>query len=186
MKKLNKTLIAAALFSLSSAVSAVPILGSIGFTGTYEAEDATSAVVTDLNLATHIDVTSAAVTGTATGDFGLEGINSLSAVTYSDFTFAPAGPVNTLWTVGSFTFNLTNMSLDFQNANAVLLSGIGVISSTTAGLDDTHGEWIFTANASSSSFTFSSSSSAPEPAIALLLGTGLIGFGVARKMRKAA
>jgi hypothetical protein len=108
---------------------------------------------------------------------------------YSDFTFNPAGPVAGIWSVTgdttTFTFDLNVMNVDFQASNLLALSGTGLITSDNAGLDDSFGKWTFTANQTGSNFTWSSSA-APEPGIALLLGAGLIGFSVARKLRKSA
>lgn len=177
MNKLTKLLAATALTAFAGIASAVPITGSIGFNGAYLLVGGTT-----LATATGIDITSAHTSGVVTGDFA--GIADGTVTNYADFTFDPAGPVASIWSVAGFTFDLNEMNVDFQNASLLALSGSGLISSTDAGLDSTNGKWTFTANATGQNLTWSSSA-APEPAMVLLLATGLIGFGVARKMRKA-
>lgn len=186
MKKLNKMLLAIGLLAMTGGASATQILGSIGFTGAYEINDSGSNVVNSFLIGDRIDILGATVTGVVSGDFAAEGIVSGQAATYSDFIYAPTGPVTGLWSVGSFTFDLTNMVQDYISSSILVLSGTGWINSTTPGLDQTFGIWTFSANSAGSNFTWSSSSAAPEPGIALLLGVGLIGFGVVRKLRKAA
>ena len=95
------------------------------------------------------------------------------------------GAVPSIWSVGSFTFDLNTMVVELQNSSLLALSGTGLISSSNPGLDAANGKWTFTANATGSNLTWSSSS-APEPAMVLLLAAGLIGFGFARKTRKSA
>ena len=177
MNKFTKILAALALSAVSGIASAVPITGSIGFNGAYNLTGGST-----LATATGIDITSAHTSGVVTGSFA--GIADGTVASYSDFTFNPAGPVPAIWSVAGFTFDLNQMSVDFQSASLLALSGSGTISSTDENLDDSNGKWTFTANATGQNLTWSSSA-APEPAMALLLATGLIGFGFARKMRKA-
>jgi len=179
MNNTRKFLIALALSAVASVANAAPITGSIGFGGAYTHNG------TNLSDATSITITDATVAGIVTGSFADEGIADGTPASYADFTFAPAGAVANIWTVGSFSFSLNDMTIDFQSANLLGLSGTGMFSSTTLGLDDAFGQWTFTANENGSNLTWSSSA-APEPAVTLLLATGLIGFGFARKMRKTA
>ncbi|MDT8281573.1 MAG: PEP-CTERM sorting domain-containing protein [Gammaproteobacteria bacterium] len=179
MNNTRKFLIALALSAVAGIANAVPITGSIGFNGAYT-HDGSS-----LLDATTITITTAEVAGIVTGSFAAEGIVAGDATTYSNFIFDPIStPINNIWTVGSFSFTLNDMSVDFQSATLLALSGTGMFSSTDAGLDDSFGQWTFTANQNGANLTWSSSA-APEPAMVLLLATGLIGFGFARKMRKA-
>ena len=179
----KQILLAASLSVLSGIASAVPIItGSVGFAGAYS-HDGT----TDLSDATAFSsFTGVLAIGTIDGTFATEGVTTGTAAAYSDFSFNPTSvPVIGLWSVLGFSFDLTSMSLDGQDTDSVELSGVGIIKHV--GYDDTRGTWTFTANNQGSNFSFSSSAtSAPEPALALLLGTGLIGFGVARKLRKKA
>ncbi|MDH5387396.1 MAG: PEP-CTERM sorting domain-containing protein [Gammaproteobacteria bacterium] len=196
MKKFNQILLGVGFFAIAGVASATQIQGSIGFVGSY---DIHNGVIDDTSVATHdatlvdsfilgdrVDIIDAQVGGMVTGDFAAEGIVSGQAATYSDFIFDPVGSVSGLWSVGSFTFDLVSMVEYLRTDAFLVLGGSGWISSTTAGLDQTFGLWSFSANTTGSNFTWSASSAAPEPGIALLLGVGLIGFGVSRKLRKAA
>lgn len=190
MKTFNKTLLAAGIFAIAGVANAIPITGSIGFNGAY-----TTDTTLDLAHASTIFVTNASVSGPITGSFAAEGISAGATASYSDFTFNPIStPVNNLWSVGSFSFELTQMGTPSYKAQfgteSLSFAGMGIISSTATDFsyDPTPGNWVFTANTAGDSFTWSSSSSVtksvPEPTAALLLGAGLIGFGVARKARK--
>jgi len=180
MKIFTKTLLAASIFAVAGVANAVPITGSIGFNGAYSTDTGS------LATATQIIIGNAAINGDVTGSFASEGITSSSTVTYQNFTFDPVTAINNIWSVGSFSFDLTNMNVDYRSAIGVLLSGSGMINSTSVGLDSAPGRWSFSANQGGGNFTWSSSSAVPEPAVILLLGAGLIGFGVARKIRKDA
>jgi hypothetical protein len=182
MKKLTKILTAVSFLALAGNAAAVQITGSIGFNGAYT-HDGSS-----LSDATTITIIDSHVSGVVTGSFAADGIVDGQASLYSNFTFDPVGPVAGIWSVTgnttTFTFDLNDMAVDFQSASLLALSGTGMITSDNAALDDAFGKWTFTANQTGSNFTWSSSS-APEPGVALLLGAGLIGFSVARKLRKS-
>ena len=182
MNKFNKLLAALALTAFAGVASAAAITGSIGFTGAYT-HDGTS----DLSDANQIFISTAAVEGITTGSFLDAGIVAGDAATYSNFVFDPVStPIANIWTIDIFTFTLTSMSVDFQNAATLVLSGKGMFETTDNSLDDAFGDWTFTANDTGLNLTWSSSAAVPEPAITLLLATGLIGFGFARRARKAA
>jgi len=180
MNTLKKTLLAASIFAIAGVANAMPITGSIGFGGGYTHDG------TNLSDATSITITDAIVQGAVTGSFAAEGIAAGDTAAYSNFVFNPIStPIASIWSVGSFSFDLTSMNVDFQSTTTLVLTGSGIINSTNPNLDTAYGDWSFTANQANQNFTWSSSS-APEPAVALLLGAGLIGFGFARKARKAA
>jgi hypothetical protein len=179
MNKFNKLLVAVGLFALAGTAIAMPIDGSIGFGGGYKHNG------TSLSNATTITPTDATVQGNITGDFYSAGIKAGDTATYAAFTFNPFnGPQVDLWQAGRFSFDLNAINVDYQGKYALALSGNGTIKSTIAGLDDTFGNWSFTANAAGSNFTWSSGT-APAPGIALLMAMGLAGISVASKMRKA-
>lgn len=181
MNKFTKLITAVTLTAFAGIASAVPITGSIGFTGAYTIDG------TNFFDSTTITRTTNTVNGIVTGSYASEGISAGDVLTgpFADIIYNPTTtPIANLWSVGSFTFNLNNMNVDFNNGTTLVLSGGGIVSSSDAGFDDSFGTWNFTANKQGSNLTWSSSA-APEPAMVLLLATGLIGFGFARKMRKA-
>lgn len=196
MYNFKQILFTAALCVLSSAASAVTINGSIAFgtapgaswTPTPE-PTATTANATGVNFN---EATSGVYSGfsglvsTADGDY-LSTIGE--GVIFNDFTFNPLTSGTNLWSFtsggNSYSFNMTSVTIVNQDASSIGLKGFGLANAT--GFDETFGTWVLTLNNSGGSFSFSSSAAVvPEPALALLLGTGLIGFGVARKMRKTA
>ena len=190
INKLYKAIVALSIFAVAGTASAIPIDGSIGFTGSYDIRDSSNAVVTEFTSGEIVNILTAEVTGSVTGSFAAEGITSSSLVAYSDVTYNPAGAIASLWSVGSFTFDLNFMNVDFINATNIVLSGTGIISSTDAGLDDSFGSWNFSASSGGTNFTWSSSSnaataSAPSGIYLLGLGTGIMGLVGAVKRQKA-
>jgi hypothetical protein len=181
MKKFISLLTASlVLLCAASTASATLISGEINFTG--------GAVVTADSAGTAVDnivFSTTKVTDDAflqTGDFsGLEG----TSATFSTFNVANALPT-TLWTVGDFTFSITDVLVNTISGagsfKSTLLQGTGII--TAAGFEDTSAEWIITANGSSTRVSFSSTA-IPAPAGAALLGLSLLGFGFARRNKKA-
>ncbi|MBK8163181.1 MAG: PEP-CTERM sorting domain-containing protein [Gammaproteobacteria bacterium] len=178
MNTKSKMLVAVVLFMLAGSALAVPITGDIGFFGL---SSHTTSSVTILGTPT---------VASATGSFSSEGISAGDPVSYLPFTYNPLGPVPGIWSVDNFTFNLTQMFLaNPTTPNTLDLSGVGVITNTLDGYDDTGGTWTFHADKVGSNFIWLSTTTAtaaPEPGVALLLGLGLIGFVVARKFRKSA
>ena len=183
MNKFTKLLAATALTAFAGIASAVPITGSIGFAGAYTLDGTNfldSSTITRTDFEVH---------GDTSGSFLDEGIVSGVIATGADFTYNPITvPVPDIWSVGSFMMDLNNMSVDFISANTLVVTGNGIVSSTDPLLDDSNGTWNFTANNLGANLTWSSSANVPvpEPAMALLLATGLIGFGFTRRARKAA
>ena len=180
MKKFKILLMACLLVATGSA-SALPITGSLGFSGSYTLNGGTSLADTS---GINITGNTATITGVVDGVFATAGITAGDTASYSDFILG--APTANLWSIGGFSFDLTKMIVDFQTSNLLALSGIGIITSTNSNLDPTLGNWTFTANSFGGNFTFSSSAGVPEPTTAMLLGIGLLGFGALRKLRKAA
>lgn len=181
MKKFIQLLLATSLLALSGVASALPITGSIIFGGDLTYDFNTNAV--------DILGDDALVTAAPTGGFSSVAYGAIA--TYNDFSYDPLSvATGTLWSVGGFSFVLNQISTitettDIYGNTSLFLAGSGLFSSTNAKLDDTAGSWTFSADGRGSRFAFSSTN-VPEPSIALLLGAGLIGFGFARKARKAA
>lgn len=184
-KRIIASVAAIALVAPLSALAA-PITGAIGFGGLFNPTGGTG---TDLSDATGLDFGFSVVT-TANGDF-LPAIGQTA--TYSHIDFAPVIiPVTPLWTVIAgpitYNFNLTSLSLDFQSATEINLSGAGTIQAT--GYDDTPGLWTFTGQQGSILFSFSGISAAddnpnsvPEPMTLALLMSGLLGIRFTRRRK---
>jgi hypothetical protein len=83
---------------------------------------------------------------------------------------------------------LTSVSVT-RGSNGLLLSGLGVVSSTIPGLDDTTGNFNFSVQGNNAAANFSWSSdvsSVPEGGAAIaLLGLSLLGLEGARRRMKA-
>jgi hypothetical protein len=180
MKKLNQILMAAGLLALSSTASAVQIGGTIIFGGDLTFDFGTNSV--------DIIGDDAFVTAQGTGDFN--GISGGTTAVYNDFSYDPLSVnTGTLWSVGGFSFVLNEIvtieeTTDTQGNLSLFLAGNGVFSGN--GFEDTEGAWTFSADSVfGNTFAFSSVN-VPEPGIALLLGIGLVGFGINRKLRKTA
>jgi len=186
MNNFKKILAFISLFALTGSVSAgaitTPITGSIGFGGAYT-HDGTS-----LADAKTITPTNVSVSGVVTGSYADAGIVHGDSATYSAFTFNPiTTPVANIWTVGSFSFELTTMEVRLQESDLLSLRGSGIVSSTDASLADAFGTWVFTANTGGgANFTWSSSSDVPAPGIALVMGMGLALIGLTGKARSKA
>ena len=174
-----------ALITLSCAVQAVPINGTIGFSGAFNPLDAANAITT-LDVATGIDfVDDRAVVLSADGDFSPL---VFTAAAFTDFQFNPlAAPVSPLWTAGVFSFDLMSVTITSQSASALRLEGLGVVS--RGGVDATVGNWSFSGDTNgtggSAAFAWSAGTQTvvPEPQQLALLGLGLLVMGVVRRRK---
>ena len=171
------------LFALGIVTSANAALvsGDISLTGGFTPVDASQLPI-NLGAATGIDFSTFATVDSATADFaGTAGHNA----TMGDFQFSPSLTPNPvpIWAVDGFTFDMTSVSVVFQNNNFLLLSGSGTVSGN--GFDATKGIWNFSGQtATQLTFSWSSSSATvvPVPAAAWLFGSGLLGLvGIARR-----
>ncbi len=170
--------LAFAAFQVQS--SAAFIQGGIGFGGLFTPTGGTGS---DLSDATGLNIGFSQVT-TGTGDFmPAVGFNA----TFNDLVFSPANtPISSFWAVNTgaidYTFDLLDISLDFQDADQINLSGSGMLMAT--GFDATPGAWTFSGQQGNVFFTFSSITAAgqvSEPATLFLLGLGIAGLAIARK-----
>jgi hypothetical protein len=183
--------LALAFTGLAITAQAAPIVGDIGFGSTLPA----TLVGGDFLTATALDFadqTNAIVNGgtATTGDFEAQGAE-FTLARFFDFSFAPlpVGGADPVWTVaaGGFSFKLTSVTAT-RTATSLTLDGIGVVSSTVAGLDDNSGDFHFTMQgAGGISFTFSADTTAPSSRVPdggnviALLGASLAGLALVRR-----
>lgn len=180
--------IAAMAFTLTQTVQAVPITGSIGFTGGATID--TSSMGTATEILTWINPV-------ATLDY-----QTFSSVAFGtpasiagNWSFNDSTPITGFWKVGIFTFNLTSSYIFQQGGVAgstgyVVVDGMGTVSAP--GYDDTAMAWSFTAqdpaagqNPASWTFSASSNSLPDGGATVMMLGIALSGVTLLKKKLKA-
>ena len=180
--KLASTIAATlAVLALASTAHAQKINGTIGFTG--------SATLNSSNLNSATTVMTWSGTTAAqpiTGNFASAGIVAGTPVTFTPNWVFVTG-LNSLWTVGPFTFNYSSGAstvTTFNGQTFLGVSGTGIIKGT--GFTDTPGTFSFTAQTPgvASVFTFSASGTAvPDGGASVaLLGLSLIGLGGASRL----
>lgn len=176
--KLLKIIAFSALFAMSSMAFAVPITGEIGFSG-----DNTIVTGTDYSDATELSFSDVVVGSGATGSFAEAGLTSGTSATFSNLVIDPFAPQG-LWEAGGFSFSTNTLDVDFQNAATMTLSGVGTVSGN--GFDATEGSWSMSANQLTfSAFTITADPSpVPAPGLLALVGLGLIGIGISRRLKK--
>lgn len=180
MLHLLKTIVSAGLLTVSSIAAAIPITGSINFTGL-----ATYAVTGD--EVSHITFTNTPKVLSSSGSFSSVAVDS--SVTIPNNPFILADLPLALWSVGGFTFELKNTAFnevkDSGFGQGALVSGYGTI--TKQGYEETNGIWGFSSQSAfgditSGEFSFSATT-VPEPSTIAVLAMALIGFGIARRQQ---
>lgn len=161
--------------------NAASIIGDITMSGDFEPTGGTGV---DLSDATGLDFLLDDFTVNAVnGDFAAAGILVGDVGVINDFQFAPLlpSPVDPLWSIAGFSFVMDSVTVVFQNSLFLILEGSGTISA--GGFDDTSGTWQFSANKAGTLFNFSSGfSSVPEPSTTFLVGIGLAGIAMFRRL----
>ena len=171
MKKFISLLsISLVLLFATSTASAMLIQGEISFTGQATTTEA-AGVVTSVDFDSfNVDVVK--------GSF-IPFVSTGAVATFTDLGTIAA--TNNLWTAGGFTFDLNNVLYNSVNYGAAVIAGTGFISGN--GYDSTAFNWLFTSQVGESK-TFSATV-VPAPAGAALLGLAILGFGFARRNKKA-
>jgi hypothetical protein len=154
------------------------VQGNINFAGSVRYD--TQSLATATQVTTWFDVFHNAgfsnVTGGGTGDFA--GIAPGTQATMGQpWIFNPNLPLNALWSVGGFTFDLTSSTIVNQDATDLTIEGIGIVSGN--GFDPTPMNWMFTSqnaggqNRQEFSFSANSNSVPDGGSTVALLGLGL-------------
>jgi VPDSG-CTERM motif len=185
MKTKNKWLkvagSAAAVLAVAASVHADPIVGSVGFTGTYTQNGGSQG---DLATATSFTIDSVSIenpTGVFTG--------ASDPTFYSPITVNPANNLldESLWTVqiGGVTYSLLvgSETETFVSGVQLDLSGTGTFENTTAA-DDTAGTWQLQFGVSGASFTWDATSATNVPdggTTVILLGAALSGLALVKR-----
>lgn len=175
-----KIFLGVALIALTGSAFAIPS-GNVIFDGKVTTD--TSNVLTAEEFAFHNVVTE--------GDGSFAPLTGAS-VTFSNLvvpapgTLSPFSAIAPLWTatVSSvlYKFDLEALTTNKVDSGFRLINGTGTI---TVGTETTFGSWKFSTQEGGVNGRFSfSASTIPAPGVALLLGAGLIGVGVARRARK--
>ena len=155
--------------------NAIPITGSIEFSGTATVDSGITGFVgySDANS----DPFSAPVVNSGTGSY--LGVAAGTAATWTPFTFAPpAASISPLWDMTyngvNYSFAATTMTVLDASAADVKIVGTGIAHIT--GFDDTVGTWEVDASNPQGGLTFSFGASTSVPdggTTVLMLGAGL-------------
>jgi len=168
-----------ALMGCGSVAQAVPITGSIGFTGTYTQNGGT---LGNLTTASTMTINTIAV-GTTSGSF----VGAMDPIFASTISVNPAVGLGRLWSVmvggTTYTFDSTSESENLDTPTGLHLLGTGTMADGTPA-DTVAGTWQLGFGVSGDSFQWQSTAAPNSPSVpdggstALLLGASICGVGL--------
>jgi len=199
MDRIKHLILATCLLAIAGVAQAAQITGSIAIGGSTEVYDNGSVSTgLDWNCAScGADVNNFPA---PTGDFStLGGLGTVSGELQLYSFYYSSIPQQVIWEITYngliYSFTLTSVQVaggdtTADNFRTLALTGTGYFTITDlshnyAGYDQTYGDWTF----SNSAISFSSATIATpvsEPGTIALLGLGLLGIGVASRIRKSA
>lgn len=174
---------------VAQAVSNDTISGDITFAGGVTLNSSSSGAATEVLSWTGPNDSGMPVVISSSGSFS--GIDKGTAASFtSPWFFNSTSPVNSLWSVGGFTFDLTSSHIVFQGGNpsGVLVDGIGAVMGN--GLAPEAMTWEFATGDPSANGVFSfqvadgaqGTATVPDGGTtAMLLGLGVLGLGLVKK-----
>jgi hypothetical protein len=184
--------------ALVQTIQALPITGSIGFSGTgvtFNNSSAGNSIAVTSWISPYVtsDTGSFLTPGYITPNPG-EGVTFMGNNT-STWNFNTSTPINNFWVAGNFTFELLSSYIQSQGGSPgttgfVVVFGTGIVSATganPAGFTPTVLSWSFTSRdpsaGASPSWTFSASAaSVPDGgSTVMLLGLALSGVALLKK-----
>ena len=168
------------LLLASNTASAVPITGTINFTGNGTVISSSASGIDTMIFESGVVVSAAPLY--TNGDF-----TSVAGGLATFNTFDSSNSNYVLWTAGNFEFTLQNIVSNVYETvfgGNKKVYGTGTIVDTSGILDTVSGQWIMTLNGANANVSFSSTT-IPAPAGTALLGLCLLGFAFSRRNKKA-
>lgn len=185
-KWITMAAIATAVCGLAGVARAVPIVGDITFAGGVTLNTSSAGTATEVLSWTGPGGTGMPIVISDDGSFS--GIAGGTTGTFASPWSFDSGPLNGLWSIDGFTFDLTSSHIVYQGGNpaGVLVDGIGVISGN--GYTAEAMDFSFSTSDPSAAGIFSfqvaagTTGSVPDGGTtAMLLGMGILGLGLLKK-----
>jgi hypothetical protein len=144
MKKIlmRTSLVLLLIFGMAATASAIPITGSIAFSGSGSTDsDANFTLATKFNKFSDVTIDDAKGSYSAVPAYPSL---LMPTVTFNGFTFSPITvPVAPLWTFvysgNTYSFDATSMAILYIDKDNIVIQGYGTARIT--GFDATNGEW---------------------------------------------
>ena len=185
----------AAVCGMGGIAQAVSISGNITFAGGIELNTSSAGSATEVLAFTGPGGSGLPTVISSDGSFS--SIAPGTTATFASDWFFNSGAVNSLWSVGGFTFNLTSSHIVFQGGSPAIVGvdGIGAVmgngqspeamtwsfSTSDPGAAGTDGKLIFSFEVAGGT-TGGSGGTVPDGGTtAMLLGLGILGLGLVKK-----